>query len=321
MFDYIIMNPPYGQSATGIDKNLHVKFLQAAVRTADTVVSIQPSTWINDPKKVREVLGDDRRIETVIYTQDESKRMFINDAGISQELCISKIMPGTGARVTWSDTGNTVEYPEGLLSYNPTDKLGNQVKSILEMGRKLSDTAGALNTHTFTDGRPFKAITDNIIAKRNRTKIISDPLVLKGKWCVKLTDVNQTDNTLIILKGRGTPFMNDGTDLVGRVYCVFDTQQQAENFYNYCQTDFVRTYAKVFSRGSSTGYPMKYIPWVPDDFRTVWDDARIAHEIGLTPEERQWLREMLPDCYHIRKPAVPHGAAGRTRNLLKSLKA
>ena len=41
-FSFCIMNPPY-------DKNLHLKFLEKAISIADTVISIQPIRWLQDP--------------------------------------------------------------------------------------------------------------------------------------------------------------------------------------------------------------------------------------------------------------------------------
>lgn len=285
-FDICIMNPPYGQSDKDTDKNLHVRFLKKTIEISNEVISIQPSTWINDPKKVKDVLGNNKAIDITIYSQAESKQMF-KDAGISQELGIFKIMSGIKAKITWNNTGNTIEYKDGLMFYNPIDKFGEAVKIIFEKAKKLSDIAGVLNMHTLSKGNSNGGIP-NIVANR-KLQVVTDPKVLKDKWCVKLTNINQSDNTSIIMKNKSIPFKNDGTNLIGRVYCIFDNEYQANNFRSYCQTDFVRLYVKIYARASDICYSMNYIPWVPDDFNTLWDDDRIAQEIGLTESEKKFI--------------------------------
>jgi hypothetical protein len=59
-------------------------------------------------------------------------------------------------------------------------------------------------------------------------------------------------------------------------------------------------------------YSASHIPW-PATFDTdpaLWTNEAISDRAGLEKEERQWLVEMLPDCYNIRKPAVSHDTAG-----------
>ena len=163
-FDICIMNPPYGQSDKDTDKNLHVRFLKKTIEISNEVISIQPSTWINDPKKVKDVLGNNKAIDITIYSQAESKQM-IKDAGISQELGIFKIMSGIKAKITWNNTGNTIEYKDGLMFYNPIDKFGEAAKIIFEKAKKLSDIAGVLNMHTLSKGNSNGGIP-NIVANR-----------------------------------------------------------------------------------------------------------------------------------------------------------
>jgi hypothetical protein len=217
--------------------------------------------------------------------------LFNKDAGISQELAIIKITFGMGAHIKWHDINNTIDYPNGLISYNPIDKFGNIVKNIFKKGEKLSKKAGVLNIHTLSKGNPNGGLPNVIVNKK--LQVVSDPIILKNKWCVKLTSINQSDNTSIIVKNKSIPFKNDGTDLIGRVYCIFDNKQQAFNFYNYCKTDFVKLYVKIYARSAAVCYSMNYIPWVPDNFNTVWDDDRIAQEIGLTEEEKKFIYDQF----------------------------
>lgn len=52
-FDICLMNPPYTAEKTDTtqrDAMLHYKFLQHVLTISDSVISVQPATWMNTEK-------------------------------------------------------------------------------------------------------------------------------------------------------------------------------------------------------------------------------------------------------------------------------
>jgi hypothetical protein len=104
--------------------------------------------------------------------------------------------------------------------------------------------------------------------------------------------------------GKNVVYQHDGNpdNLVGRCYCVLNTEKEARNCYAYLTSDLVRSYCIAFKTNSNLATSAPHIPW-PATFDTdpaMWTNEAISDRAGLEKEERQWLAEMLPDCYHVR---------------------
>ena len=91
-------------------------------------------------------------------------------------------------------------------------------------------------------------------------------------------------------------------------YCfIFDSEDERNNFYNYCKTDFCRSCLILiknnvhFDRGE-----LKFIPWF--DFsdnifsKTPKEiDNYLFNKYNISNEIRKHIEEILPDYYNIRK--------------------
>ena len=292
-FDYIVMNPPYTAPKTATSKlikNLDEMFLSKAMELADTVVSIQPATWfLNDEKRVK--MLEDRHCDANILSN--ALEMFRGEgAHVGQTLGIFKVTRGSGLTVMYDGDNKNKKLYDNIADFSQGDK-HNILKTVVEKGRILgSDTIGL--RHVYTNN-----------PKTSGASHIYDNSRFIDKWTVQLTNLNKhigkDDYDTLMFKNTGIPVHQTNNFIIKNIFAVFDTQNEAEHFYHYMMTDFVRAYVKTFRRGVHVEHPLKQIPWPDAGFLQDWDDDRIAKEIGLTDPERVELASILPDCYGIRK--------------------
>ena len=173
-FDYIIMNPPYNDVNGTM---LHYKFLCRALEVAETVVSIQPATWMNQ-QRTRAGLPLNGRGATINIIQD-TEHLFgqtgknKSDTNLGYNLSVSTFSRRyNDIRVDWGNGERTVS--QDLESINKTDQY-SLLGGILEKGNTVSQD----NEYNHIYG---KAACHG--AKRDR--IITDGSVLKDKWIVQL---------------------------------------------------------------------------------------------------------------------------------------
>jgi hypothetical protein len=215
--------------------------------------------------------------------------------------------------IDWGN-GNSSRYPD-LESLSTLDK-NSVLKNILE--KATAGMTDNLHNHIYGYDSGNRAKAANVI---------TDPTVLTGKWIVKLAPLipnrERRPNNFGLMNidpNKPAVFQADGSDLISRTYCMFDTEDEARNCYRYLGSDMVRAFTIAYKNGKDVRGVWKHIPW-PATFDTdpaLWTNEAISDRAGLDQKERDWLAEMLPDCYHVRKtkPAVSHDTAGSYMRVL-----
>lgn len=295
-FDYIIMNPPYNDVNGTM---LHYKFLCKALEVAETVVSIQPATWMNQQKNRAGLPLNGRGAEITML--NDMEHLFQGGARMKTSVSVSVFSRKyNGILVDWG-TGYRTKY-DSIEAVNMTDRY-SMLGDILEKGKALSDSGEVLLNHTY--GSALGSVggdTGKIKIGQNNLSSIA------GKWIVQMAPIihsmgGHLNKWGLFTYGKADPvWQHDGSPKFPACCCVFDTEQEARNCYAYLASDLVRAYVIAYKKGSHVLQARPHIPW-PADFDTdpaLWTNEAISDRAGLDQKEREWLAEMLPDCYHVR---------------------
>ena len=310
-WDVILANPPY-------DNGLGDLFLSKMLTLANTICTVQPSTWIFSKNNKRNCIKE-------IY--NICKNMYVNIEPINGKEYFDAQIQG-GIAITIFDINK-----EHKIVYN----------------NHIVDTFSDL--HHYSDDKfivLFKQYIDSLIQidnLKNHLKYIvgltghvlhksfhEDKSPNENSWCVRvisfspgkgsdgfytliskngLNDYGQykdMKNKTIIFGGKKKKFME--------YYYTFNNKQDCINFINYIQTDFcrvclylVKTNMHIIANGAT-----KNIPWFDfsdpvfskspseiDDYLFAKYIPEVDEETGITRDEiRKHIEELLPDYYSIR---------------------
>ena len=257
-FDICLMNPPYGMG-------LHLKFLEKVIEVTDKVVTIQPTTWLQDPKenthkkKYRNtIINNILDLENInqIDAAKIFKARFSNDIGIY--VCSKNHEDKNFDEDVF---GNTVE--------------GYNIKDILEkIKNKTKQYLGDVIEHQKVDGwrvridhmRPIPSFDPRsgkdyeVNLKGGYSYLGKNSYVFydgkrNGKWWSECVGAKNQ-----FTKKVGDPFPNS---------IKFDTEKEAENFENSLKTVFMQFIRRAYQR--DTRMPLKNIPFM-NDYKNTWDD-------------------------------------------------
>ena len=80
----------------------------------------------------------------------------------------------------------------------------------------------------------------------------------------------------------------------------FDTEQERDNFIDYCKTDFARFCLSLYKiyQNNDNG-ELTLIPWM--DFTQQWDDEKLYKFFDVDKETVKYIESFLPDYHSIRK--------------------
>ena len=243
-FDKIIMNPPY-------NGNLHLKILQEAMKHGDEIINLSPIRWLQDPLAEYKKNTDWLRFEDI---RKKIETLDIVSAKEAQKLFNSTQYENLGVYHITKNGGLDI-LPKPFISQALFDKVNlptyqDKYKSIYDVFKE-----GHCDfSKPFVKLSPLQGGLDN----KSRYNIIS------AKKELAFTDK--------IVKGRGT-----GLGTVN-----FDTQEEAENFFDYCQTKFVK--ACNGNVKTNIRWPGYAIPFMPT-YTHPWTDADLYEYFGLSPEE------------------------------------
>ena len=246
-FDIVLMNPPY-------DKSLHLKFLEKTIKIADNVISIQPIDFL---------IAQDYEIN------EKSK------ANIWKDL-IKHI--NSVQRITQNDSNelfNIDQFTELGIIYSTNKNENNNHDFIKELG--ITDFRDIL--------KKIKNYKDNF--KNHRGKNLEKYFVpIYKNIRVGYAITHGAKGTILfsdkgIIAKRG--FTKESIEYHGRgLFINFDSQEEANNFKEYCKTDLIRSigYIIVFCGLHDSSI----IPFMPN-YKKQWNDRDIANEIGLSDSE------------------------------------
>lgn len=318
-FDVIIGNPPYqlndgGNAASA--KPIYHLFVEQAMRLAPRYLCmIIPSRWFAGGKgldKFRETMLNCQHISHIVDYQN-AKVCFPGTSiggGVSYFLWNTDY---TGPCKVTNIIGDTIktsirplnEYPV-FIRYNESISIINKIKEWKE--RNLVNLISSRNPYGFATNE-----RGSNHSRTNTVKLITS----QGEGYVNINRITQGQNSVNKFKvmiGRVTSEHAGEPDKSTGKYKVFssmrilkpneictdsyviggvcDSINQAENFYNYLRTSFVR-FLILQSLSSINLSREAYILVPVQDFSKDWSDEKLYAKYGLTDEEIAFIESMI----------------------------
>ena len=252
MLNHIIMNPPY-------DKNLHLKILQEAMKHSDDVVNLSPIRWLQDPLAEYKKNSDWKKFEDVrkriesldVVSAAEAQKLF--SSGQYENLGIYHITKNGGANIL----------PKPFISQGLFDKV-----NLPTYQGKYKSIYDAFKEGHCDFSRPFVKFS---------------PLqggVDHKSWYNIMSPQKELAFTNKVVKGKGTA--------IGTVN--FDTEEEAENFFAYCQTKFVK--ACNGNVKTNIRWPGYAVPFMPT-YEHPWTDEMLYEYFDLTEDEVKEIEQEI----------------------------
>ena len=235
------------------DKNLHLKILQEAMKHSDEVVNLSPIRWLQDPLAEYKKNSDWKKFGDI---RKRIESLDVVSAAEAQKLFSSG------------------QY-ENLGIYHLTESGGLDIRPKPFISQALFDK---VNLPTY-QGK-HKSLYD-VVQKPNFEKPYVRMSCLHGNVGAKdWVDVMSPQKELAFSTNVST-----GTFTVN-----FDTQEEAENFFAYCQTKFVKACnANVKTNIRWPGYAVPFMP----TYTHPWTDEMLYEYFNLTEEEKNIIEKEI----------------------------
>ena len=239
-FDKIIMNPPY-------DGNLHLKILNKVLRENPDaiVVNLSPSRWLEDPLRNVKKTGDFKRFKDITDK--------ISDVEIISIEVGDEVSKSFNAEL-WSNLGILTLQKGGSYDFNRLidDHKGLIEKIILPY---LSKEGLGRNTHFDREiKKPYFIRVSRLHGH-----------VGKPDWSEWVSPIKKFALEREI---KGSHFIFN-----------FDTQEEADNFFDYLNLKAVK-FVNVVSK-QTVDVPWGCFPWT-DDYKTPWSNKRFCEYFHIS---------------------------------------
>ena len=253
-FDKIIMNPPY-------DRSLHLKILRQVMNKANEVVNLSPIRWLQDP--LAEMKGN---------RADYGRFADIRNRISSLEAIPADKSPELFGTLQAVDLGIYYLTPEGGLNITPkpfiSQGLFDKVNKPTYEGRykSIGSVCSPEGKPDFT--RPFVKLSP-----------------LRGH-------PGKPDFITIITSDKNIAMKEisaGGKKGTRNITVNFNTQEEAENFFNYLHTKFAIACCGNVKMGMDV--PLNAIPYLPD-YTYSWTDEMLYEYFGLTDSEIQEIEQI-----------------------------
>lgn len=278
-----IGNPPYN---SGID----LKFLKLAIEElkSDKVVFVHPSTYLLDRKGKNNF--------------NEIKELLDNKL-VSVKLFNGNPLFGIGLFVPCVIINYVADF-NGLCEVDYFgDKFKSDVWNITKFGKEWE-----------TIVKPFMEKIKIVCANGNNVwnkRIEKREEQENEHYCQfaaiignhnKKDDLIQDDfYTLVMKDGENNKgIRNKIVRKDGYIVYKFDTENELNNFLQYCKTYFVRFCLSICKNTQSMHYgEMSLIPWL--DFTQEWTDEKLFKNFNIDKRTQEYIYNFLPDYYGIEK--------------------
>ena len=243
-FDHIIINPPY-------DKNLHLKVLSESMKHSNDVVNLSPIRWLQDPLAEYKKNSDWKKFEDIRKHIESLDDISAKEA---QQLFSSGQYENLGI-YHLTESGGLDTLPKPLISQGLFDK----VNLPTYQGKYKSFYSERVSENYKNFDKPFvkvSALHGNVGAK---------------DWFDIITPQKELAMSKDQNKGGSCTFTYN-----------FDTQEEAENFFAYCQTKFVK--ACNGNVKTNIRWPGYAVPFMPT-YKHPWTDEMLYSFFSLTEDE------------------------------------
>jgi len=249
-FDLIVGNPPYYRS-------LHLKILEYLLPFGKEIVWISPVRWLQDPLAKYKKNSDLLKYRDTILTRTK---------GIEVVSATDAISMFDSARFTMN-----------LAIYHLT-----------ESNKDTFDISSVYNNEWIIDHVVDRVVNGEIdsIADHYLDK---DALDMSIPF-MRFSDIHghDQDDWYILLSPDHKLAFDKNAKAVGGLN--FNTQEEAENFFNYMQTDFIKFLGLTIKLDLHV--PLSFIPYM-NDYNRPWTDEDLYKLFDITEEEQKIIRDAV----------------------------
>jgi len=288
--DFIIINPPY-------KRGKHIEIFNKSfeqLNDGGTLICLHPSTpFLNDkPTRDKQTIKI-RDIVNNYYTELKfiNGNNIFDTADLMVPLSITKVTKVIDEKiyVTYSHFDFSITQKNEYNTIKNVFLHGNDL--VLSIKDKIKNKQiDSISKYLFRNGH-----SDKIYVRINR---ISGHAPQPGESIVNpdfyqlLYKQDEFDNTRLITKNPQGKKQNGGAiNELG-----FKNINQLNNGFEYLKTKFVRFCLSIRKTGSDlNNIDLEFVPYM--DFSQKWTDEKLFDEFGLTQEERNFIKEYIPNWY------------------------
>ena len=312
-WDVIVANPPF---------NLGEKMLTKWFDLADTICTVQPSTWLLGKKKTKSICS---HLDSSEFTADiesiNGSEFF--DAGISGVMAVQFFEKNITNHNTCNIVFDGKQYTKtDDISLTSNDELLNEFKRIVEpiylnkniesimcLDHKLLPNMGINRLLEYNPNPNWWCMGIQLL-RGNKNKHTGEP---KDDFYTIISNNNAVINRKTGLYKNiheeeiPNRTVENNQKFNFQFYIHADTKIELDNITNYLKTDFCRGCLRLIKTSTNLmAGELKYIPWF--DFSdpvfskspSEIDDYLFA-KYNISDEIRKHIEELLPDYYSIRK--------------------
>ena len=262
-WDLVLMNPPY-------DRSLHLKFLEKVIEISDKVVSIQPVRWIQDPTAKYKKTSDYNKFENSILKHIKDLEVInVEDAGSKFNITINSDL---GIFICDKNGGYNYEI-KNEFPYNLYEKREFPFK----IGKYKDNKDKNFVCICSMQGHPHRGIP---------------AYKCTNKYGAFINGKNKEGKTLEEAKKSNPRFTLGNID--EQLIAIFNTGDEAQNFYNMCNTDFWKFIC--YKSTSSGQVNIKFLPW-PNDYSEKWTNEKLYEYFKLSKTEIELVKNTMKDLY------------------------
>jgi hypothetical protein len=269
--DIVIGNPPY-------QRNLHLDFINSSFNICNLfVLMVHPNSWLIDEKNHTKIYLKTKEL----IKNNLEKCIFIN---ANKEFGIKLSSPCTITLI------NCKRKLEKII-------VEDRISQTTSTYNKIDDINKWNNTKEYSS---VKLKVDNYINKNNNLISIFGDKNLK--FYINIARVRgNIDNTNDSLYSSDFFTILPKDEKVSpnftKAFCInIENEIYAENCIKYLKTDIVRFCYSINKNDlSNNKIDMLRIPLV--DFSTDWTDDKLVKEFGLTENEYQFIKNIIPNYY------------------------
>lgn len=239
------------------DRSLHLKILEHLLEFAKEIVWISPVRWLQDPLAKYKKTSDLLKYKNTILTKLKEVEVVIAKDAVK---LFDNYDFDNDLAIYHLDAESTEVFDTRKLYHNVwfldkvVERTVNEIDSVYDYW---------LDKNSLDLTIPFVRMTALIGSRTHKYKLFP--------------------------KQHDTAFAKNAKKVGG---LNFDTQEEAENFFNYMQTDFIKFLGITIKR--DVHVPLTFIPYM-NDYTRPWTDKDLFELFNITEEEQKIIHDTVKE--------------------------